>query len=116
MADIVSTNCPLSTLTAKVESVGESGFDIEEGFPDDITSGITVTLADGETTKGIKDGDTVTFVGETHSQLWNKLYIDDAHIGAANGDNVINYHLSALFRTVKHHSLLSKRFDKFESF
>lgn len=78
-------------ITAKVESVGESGFDIEEGFPDDITSGITVTLADGETTKGIKDGDTVTFVGETHSQLWNKLYIDDAHIGAANGDNVVNY-------------------------
>ena len=78
-------------ITAKVDSVSDTGFDIEEGFPDDITSGITVSLAEGETANGIKAGDTVTFYGETHSKLWNKLYIDDAHIGAAKGDSVVRY-------------------------
>ena len=78
-------------ITAKVRSVTDSGFSIDEGFPDGVTYGISVSLADGETTNGIKDGDTVTFYGVTHSKLWNMLYIDDAHIGAAKGDSVVNY-------------------------
>ena len=78
-------------ITAKVRSVTESGFSIDEGFPDGVTYGISVSLADGETTNGIKEGDTVTFYGETHSNMFNMLDIDDAHIGAAKGDNVVNY-------------------------
>ena len=78
-------------ITAPVENVTESGFSIREGFPDDITSSISVELADGETTEGIKDGDVVTFIGETHSQMWNRLFVEDAHIGAAKGSNVVHY-------------------------
>jgi len=78
-------------ITAKVQSVTERGFSIDEGFPDDMTSGISVELASGEPVDSIKEGDTVTFVGRTDSKMFNLLFIKDAHIGAAKGENVVNY-------------------------
>ena len=78
-------------ITAKANGITENGFHIDEGFPEDFTSTISVELADGETTTGIKEGDVVTFVGRTDSRMINMVFIKDAHLGAATGANVVHY-------------------------